>query len=288
MTFTFADLTLTLKAAHSITITDHFQPFSGGRGSCRYEAEFRRTERLPELSGPSVADAPEYQVFQCGDGSLIRCFRDPLNGDKPYAVTSMDLAQHRVLVEYLPEGEQFLNETGNCFFHIGWERIMAQENRLILHAACVDTIYGGLLFSGPSGIGKSTQAGLWERYRNARQINGDRPILRLTEKGWLAYGSPYAGSSRFHVNECCPVRAIILLRQAGTCSIRPMRGLEAFQRVFAGLTVNSWDSGFVAKACDLAEALTARIPVYELACTPDLAAVELLERELSKGDTPWN
>ncbi|WP_370839368.1 hypothetical protein [Intestinibacter bartlettii] len=32
----------------------------------------------------------------------------------------------------------------------------------------------GILFSAPSGTGKSTQADLWEKYENAEIINGDR------------------------------------------------------------------------------------------------------------------
>ena len=59
-------------------------------------------------------------------------------------------------------------------------------------------------------------------------------------------------------------------------------GAEAFRRVFAGTTVNSWDKSSVQHVCELTERLVSALPVYELSCTPDRAAVELLRAELER------
>ena len=119
--------------------------------------------------------------------------------------------------------------------------------------------------------------------RGADLLNGDRTILGRGGQGWLAYGSPYAGSSRCYVNESCSVTAVVILKQAPACQIRRMRAAEAFRAVYAGLTVNNWDSRFVDRICDLAGELIREVPVYELACTPDRHAAELLYSELQKG-----
>ena len=71
----------------------------------------------------------------------------------------------------------------------------------------------GLLFSGPSVIGKSTQAALWERH-GARLLNGDRTVLGPGPAGWTAWGSPYAGSSRCFCSEQRTIGAIVVLEQA--------------------------------------------------------------------------
>lgn len=118
----------------------------------------------------------------------------------------------------------------------------------------------------------------------ARLINGDRPILSRNENGWLAWGSPYAGSSRVHINASAPVRAIVLLRQASENALRRLAGREAFIRVFAGVTVNSWDAWCVNRACDLVTELMTAVPVYELSCTPTKEAVELLYAALTGGE----
>ena len=149
-------------------------------------------------------------------------------------------------------------------------------------AACVDTSLGGILFSGVSGIGKSTQANLWCKYRGAKQINGDRPILSKENGGWTAWGSPYAGSSNVHVNDSCDIAAIVLLKQAERCAIRKLSTAEAFRGVWAGLTVRTWDAAFVERASELTIELATGLPVYEFCCTPDEEAVRFLEEELRK------
>ena len=45
---------------------------------------------------------------------------------------------------------------------------------ILLHGAFVDYGERGLVFTGPSGIGKTTQAELWQQYAGARIVNGDK------------------------------------------------------------------------------------------------------------------
>ena len=170
----------------------------------------------------------------------------------------------------------------NWMLFLMMERLLLPYDRIILHASAV--IYEGeaILFTAPSGIGKSTQADLWCRYRGAKQINGDRPILSKEENGWIAWGSPYAGSSRYHINECAPITAIMLLKQAPTCSVRRLSPMEAFRRVWAGMTVRSWDPSYVDAASLLTIDLITAVPVFEFCCTPDEQAVNFLEAELRK------
>lgn len=283
-----AGLGITLKTAVSLPIPDSFRPFLSDEVRDGYVVEYRENPDLPEPCGDLIYRSESYEVYQDGNGGFAKWYFDGMHDFILFARVTSDLTKKRVLVEYLPSEKELVSTMGNCFSFGGWERLMLQENRLILHASCVDTLYGGILFSGPSGIGKSTQAALWERFRKARLINGDRPILRRTDQNWLACGSPYAGSSRCYVNDCCPIRVIVLLKQAETCSIRPVKGMEAFRRVFSGLTVNSWEAEAVMKACDLAQSLVSIVPVYEMACTPDERAVELLEKVLRKGENCGN
>ena len=139
---------------------------------------------------------------------------------------------------------------------------------------------GGILFSGASGIGKSTQGELWCNYENAKLINGDRPVLYKNKSTWIAYGSPYAGSSKCHLNEYTEIRAIVMLAQAERCAIRLLAPVEAFTNVFAQTTVGAWNPENVRIACALTEQLISDIPVYELECTPDRNAVDLLKETL--------
>ncbi|MGM9637443.1 MAG: hypothetical protein ACI3YK_05585 [Eubacteriales bacterium] len=289
--FCVAGVSITLKTPLALTVTDSFRPFlsdSPGNKTDGYVIEYRENPDLTPPDGHPIYRSESYEVYPDGHGGYAKWYYDGMRNDLLFVRVTQDLAAKRVIAEYLPSEQELVSAVGNCFSFGGWERLMLQENRLILHASCIDTPFGGILFSGRSGIGKSTQAALWERCRGARLLNGDRPILHKTDCGWLAYGSPYAGSSRCHVNDSCPVRAVVLLGQADECTIRPVKGMEAFRRTLAGMTVGSWDGEAVVKVCDLAQSLVTDVPVYELTCTPDERAVKLLESVLMKGEPHGN
>ena len=277
---TVAGVGVTLKTEIPLPVPERFQPFLSEAAAPGYLADFREHPSLPAPDGPLLFRGESYEVYPDGADGFVCWYFNGMNEDIRFARVTTDWPAKRVLVEYLPAERELVSEMGNCFSFSGWEMLLLRERRLLLHAACVDTPVGGLLFSGPSGIGKSTQAGLWQRYAGAKLINGDRPILQKAEDGWRAWGSPYAGSSRWFVNKSCRVRAIVMLRQAPRCSLRRLSRAEAFRRVFAGITVTTWDRSCVSLSCELAEALISEIPVYELSCTPDRAAVELLRAEL--------
>ena len=171
----------------------------------------------------------------------------------------------------------------NCIFHSAWETLLLKEKRVITHAACVSTEAGGILFSGPSGIGKSTQADLWCRYADAVLLNGDRPIVYRNKEEWVVSGSPYAGSSNCHKNESCNICAIVMLKQSDKCKVQKLRMLDAFRQIFSGLTVNSWDKSCVDEITDLVISLIKDVPVYEFECTADKDSVSFLQKEIMKG-----
>ena len=261
---------------------DAFLPFVKRTENPDYTVRFCKTERLPAFSEIVIYEDECYRVHPDGRGGYLRSFFDAPRDLAPYALAEYDHANGMIQIDCLPKGVHCVSEVHNSFFHLGFESILIHQKRLCLHAACVDTPSGGLLFSGPSGIGKSTQANLWQKYRGAKQINGDRPILSGDSGKWLAWGSPYAGSSKCHVNESCPVSAIIMLQQSRTCSTQRLSLPEAFRAVWAGLTVYSWDKSFVEAAFDLTMDLIGTVPVFRFSCTPDIHAVEYLERELRK------
>lgn len=277
-----AGLTIQLETDRTLSSGENFLPFLTGGGCPDYRALFRKVDALPPIPNEVLYEELDYRVHPDDRGGYLRSFFDPRGDESPYAVASFDFAQGVIQVDYLAKEAHCVSEIQNSFFHLGFESLLIHKNRLCLHAACIQTSFGGLLFSGPSGVGKSTQAELWCSLRGARQINGDRPILSKDQNFWLAWGSPYAGSSQCHINENCTVTAIVMLRQAEECSLRRLSMPEAFRAVWSGLTVYSWDKTYVETASSLAMELIASVPVWELDCTPDARAVEVLEQGLRK------
>lgn len=277
---TVAGVGIAIRTPHALTVTDSFLPFLTDTTQSDYLVEYREKPDLPQPEGVPLYRSESYEVYPDDAGGFTRWFYDGMDGFIRFVRVKEERPSGRILAEYLPGKRELVSTIDNCFAFSGWESLLIRKNRLCFHAACVETELGGILFSGPSGIGKSTQADLWQRYRSAQLINGDRPILSRGQSGWLAWGSPYAGSSRCYINESCPVTAIVMLRQAPACCLRRLTLPEGFRSIYAGMTMCSWNPEFASIAVDLAMALASEVPVFEFECTPESRAVDFLEREL--------
>ena len=170
------------------------------------------------------------------------------------------------------------------FLHlIGIEEVLIRHQAFLLHSSVVEMNGKVFLFSGPSGIGTSTQASLWEQYLGADILNGDRCIIRRKTDGFYGCGSPWCGTSKIYRAEQFPVGGILLLRQAEENAIRRV-GKEAFIEIYEQSIVNSWNGEFVLQLSDLIGELLKEIPVYELFCRPDQDAVQLAYETLFEGE----
>ena len=163
---------------------------------------------------------------------------------------------------------------------ISLETLFLRNHGLILHSSFIRWEKQGILFSAPSGTGKSTQASLWETYENAEILNGDRAGIRFVEGRWYAYGLPYAGSSGIYRNEKAPVKAIVVLKQAPENRIRKLSAPEAFGHLYPEFSLHRWDKRFCDNAVNYILELLSTIPVYLLECLPDQGAVRVLKNEL--------
>ena len=281
-----AGLGIKLETEIPIRINESFVPFledaNCGKTEGDYRVFFQETDRLEVPKGKEAVRTRDFTVYERSPGHYLRVYHDGRDF-VPYGTSEFYQEEHRVEIRYLPEAEKYFSEAGNSFFHIEWENLLIRKQRMLLHAACVrQEETGGILFAGPSGAGKSTQAELWRRYLGASVINGDRTILCRSTEGWRGWGSPYAGSSRVYVNECFSVDGLVFVKQAPEFGLRRLKPVEAFQRIYEELTINSWDRSFVHAACGLTETLIREVPVWEMTCTRERRTAELLYRELRR------
>lgn len=280
VSYEIADINFKISAPWEEKISRAFEPFVRNEVEEHWNVEFLPAAYIESAGVPAVFENQAIRVFEKSSGVFERQYYNDRADGSPYASVGIDVNAKQVHIKYLPEAEEKFGTGEADFFCIAFEKILMEEQAMILHAALVDTPYGGILFSGNSGAGKSTQAELWCCYKNAKLINGDRPILKKTSDGWRAYGSPYAGSSRCHLSESCKVRAIIFVKQAKTCELKRLSSVEKFRKVFGNLTVNLWDQEFVSKAGAFTQKLIEEVPIYEFQCTKEQEAVTVLEQFL--------
>ena len=162
------------------------------------------------------------------------------------------------------------------------EHQIVMNDGILFHSSYIRIGDEAVLFTAPSGTGKSTQADLWVKYRGAELLNGDRSVVRMEEKGVFVHGIPFAGSSSVRRNVKLPLKAIVYLAQAPQTRIVRLKGAKAFRCIWEGCSVNVWHEGDIAQCSKTVSELAMCIPVYYLPCTPDESAVIALENELGE------
>ena len=152
---------------------------------------------------------------------------------------------------------------------------MTMRDGMPLHAALVEKDGYGVVFLGPSGMGKSTQAKLWVEHQGADFIIGDRPGLRRINGKWIGFGMPWDGKDNIKQQKQVPIRALISLEQAPENSIRRLSKQEAMIVLLNQVMMPMWDDTAMALLTPLMGQLATEIPFYHLKNLPNKEATEL-------------
>lgn len=160
--------------------------------------------------------------------------------------------------------------------------IFQQFGTLFFHAAQIAVKETGILFTAPSGTGKTTQAKLWETYHGARRICADRTLVRRLPEGWRTFGYPLDGSEPICSEEEHALGAVVLLRQGQQNQVVRLNGRHAIAALMPQMVIDGWSAEAKAREIELLANLLEEIPVYQLTCTPDEMAVRCLEQRLIK------
>lgn len=165
------------------------------------------------------------------------------------------------------------------------ERKVQTYDQYILHSSYMMIHDHAILFTAPSGTGKSTQADLWSKYRGSVVCNGDKSLL-VKEDKYYACGWPICGSSEICNNVKYPITCIVVLSQAKENKIEELSYKDAFKKILSELTINYHNPIFVNQAMDFIDDLVKKVKIYHLACDISENAVNCLENKL-KEDGLW-
>ena len=232
-------------------------------------------DQLPEIEGDCISQRPDIQIFE----------KDHLEARR-LSIVGMPVV-YGVYQEISPEEihcflhKDFLDmlSTDTIFVSLfALEKQMIARQAVILHCSVVKTGDQVMLLSGPSGIGKSTHADLWVKYKNAKVINGDRTLICKRNDQWMSLGWPICGSSEICHNEDYPISRVVFLGQAKENQGRRLSYVEGIKHLISQTTANNWNADFVQKVWQIIEEMAADVPVYEYACNMEKAAVEELEK----------
>ncbi len=145
----------------------------------------------------------------------------------------------------------------------------------LMHASCVSINGEGVIFAGNSGVGKTTQAELWQKHLGAEIINGDKAFIREIDGGFYGCGLPWKGSSEYCLNKKTKLNAIVVLRQAKENKITRLDAAKATEYFMPHLFMPHWDEKCLDNALNTLGRILEKVPVMLLECRPDEDAVKL-------------
>lgn len=239
------------------------------------EVCFSPVETLPAPTGICLYREPALLVYQKGEEETRYIGSVEPNAQEGYLRLSR--REEKIFAQVKRDSAGSAIGTKLILEAMETEHFLVKDGGLILHASCVEHQGEAIVFTAPSGTGKSTQAELWKNCRSARIINGDRIALRIGDRGVEARGIPFAGSSNIAEPVCLPLRAIVCLAQAPQTTIDRLSGAKAFRLLWEGVSVNIWNRDDVAQCSQTVARVAQQVPIWLLACTPDESAVRALE-----------
>lgn len=239
------------------------------------------TDRQPCLPNiPPVYRKPDILVFRQPSGLESRLLILP-DGQAAYAYLEETDSNHTEIY-FNPAYTSLLNT--DTIFHsmLALEKHLVLQNSFVFHCSYLDFEGKAILFSGPSGIGKTTHTNLWCQYLpdQAKVLNGDKCLLSREGNTFYANGWPICGSSSICHNERREVRAVVLLQQAPENRLIEEKKILTFRRVLEQLTVNYWNRKFTDAAMTFADSLVSTLPCFTYGCNISREAVDTLYQQL--------
>ena len=267
------------------------------------EKKYRILNKILQISLPEEVVFPNYfEQFSCSneekadivflsdrEDDAHRCYGLCYlsgNGAKINNVFFSQKDRRQMLYSYADDYSEFrLLLDADCSKEVLAELLMAGfysyaslREALLMHASAVCVNDKAIVFTAASGVGKTTQAELWQKYRNAIIINGDKVFLTKESEKIVAWGSPWNGSSQYAENIGAEAAAIVVLEQAEENRIRKLHGMEMLQKLLPHVFFPNWDANCERAVLGLLDELLARTDVYLLSCRPDEDAIALVEK----------
>lgn len=213
-----------------------------------------------------------------------KVFNQPyLNTQLGICYTPSDWKNQKVQVDVPLEFQQMETFTiPRLLDFIGIHSAFLYRGKTLLHASFIRTEKGAILFTAPSGTGKSTQAQLWERYQGAEIINGDRVLLGKENGKWMAYGVPFCGSSGICKNQTVPILGIVVLEQSLENRVQELSPAECFRALLGGTMYHRWSEEERQLVMELTMKQSREISMVRLSCRPDAESVNVLKEYWSK------
>ncbi len=218
----------------------------------------------------------EYTHKMCAD------YKTDLPADHSIIISSDDIEKEQVISE-----KTHLKEKGRCYHfeddyieslavYRKMSEILLFEDTILFHGSVIAVDGKAFLFTAKSGTGKSTHTANWRKLFGERavMINDDKPLIRITDKEAVVYGTPWDGKHHLNTNTSVPLKAVCVLTRSETNHIEKISVKDCYN-ILLQQTYRPKNPSMMAEVLKLIDRFSEKTELYRLGCNMDVSSAEV-------------
>lgn len=204
--------------------------------------------------------------------------------DAPDIVIPLTVSEVEDAMKGSPYANSFAYTESFCAFR-KLSGQLAGYDAFLMHGTAVRVKDRGIIFSAPSGTGKTTHMLLWKRLfgKELTVINGDKPIVRMKDGTAFAWGTPWCGKEGYFENESVRLTDICFIERAAENRIRRVDPGEAVGLILQQILIRGGGQDTL-KTLGMADRLLAQCRVWKIYCNKEPDAAVIASEAIFTGD----
>ncbi len=144
---------------------------------------------------------------------------------------------------------------------------LPEYNAFVMHCAAIAYDGNAYCFSAKSGTGKTTHIKLWRKVFGEKviPINGDKPVIKLSDNAFYVFGTPWSGKENFNTNTKAPLKGLCFIERGQENQIEPLSIYKALNLLMQQIYIPDNNESLDA-TITLIESMLTNTPLWHLKC----------------------
>ena len=196
-------------------------------------------------------------------------------GDERCYGMLLDLNDKKAILNFKVEDERAIL-AANDFLRFAFIYTAAFHQTIILHASCIAYQGDGIVFTGHSGVGKSTHSSLWLKYiEGAELLNDDQPAVKIENNKIIIFGTPWSGKTDCYKQMNAELKAIVCLQQAPENKLTDISTMTLFSHLLPECSLMKTDKATMPMLINTLAKIAEKVKGSILENRPEKDAVQL-------------
>ena len=256
---------------------EQFTPFFCEEEEADQIIEVKATVPVNKPNGNVLIRNKEMSICEWDEGYLV-LFHQMKNVLEGYMTKDGSYVRIHAL---MPQNKE---EKDNLFHAIRLFYLYLAQKRgfYAIHSASILYRNRAWLFSGHSGMGKSTHTALWHELFHTPYLNGDLNLIGAEDGELKVYGMPWCGTSGIYTTNTQKLGGIVLLGRDNSDHLETLGEAEKIVRVMQRMISPAWTGEQMERNLDFAGKIVENSPVYYLKCTKNPSAVQPIKEQIDQ------